>query len=170
MVLLPVLADRGQAECCTVSFFFFFSYGCHLSKIHPDFCWLTLLKLDENMWNIVGILICVTLSWSLLDGEVLTWETRGNLEKEKVSDTIYCLALKVLIYKHQLSEVTPEVCDRLHSQQGQKCTVLCYILMSAVESAHTPRLVDWIENMAAAERAANLRKWGMCNSWATNVI
>lgn len=25
-------------------------------------------------------------------------------------------------------------------------------------AAHTPRLVDWIENMAAAERAANLRK------------
>lgn len=35
----------------------FFAYGCHLSKIHPDFCWLTLLKLDENMLNTVVTLI-----------------------------------------------------------------------------------------------------------------
>lgn len=32
------------------------------------------------------------------------------------------------------------------------------ILANAIESAHTPRLVDWAENMAATERAANLRK------------
>lgn len=34
-----------------------FAYGCHLGKIHPEFCWLTLLKLDENMLNIVVTLI-----------------------------------------------------------------------------------------------------------------
>lgn len=44
------------------------------------------------------------------------------------------------------------------------------ILVNAIESAHTPRLVDWTENMAATERAANIRKWGMSNSLATNAV
>lgn len=42
--------------------------------------------------------------------------------------------------------------------------------MSEAESAHAPRLVDWTENMAAAERAGNVRKWGMSNSQALKAI
>lgn len=60
MVLLNVLADRGSTECCTLSSFL------HMSKIYPDFCWLTLLKPDENMLITVAPLI-VSLCADVVD-------------------------------------------------------------------------------------------------------
>lgn len=76
----------------------------------------------------------------------------------KVNDAVYYTPFEVGINSLQLNEATPSMCDRLHSRREQKCTVKWRILTSAAESAHTPGLVEGTENMAAAERAANLRK------------
>lgn len=48
-----------------------FAYSCHLSEIHPDFCCLTLLNLDENTIKTVVTLIFVTISDFLT---VFEWE------------------------------------------------------------------------------------------------
>lgn len=57
------------------------------------------------------------------------------------------------------SRVNPRKANRsatLYSCQEQKCTVLQSDEPGSIGS-HT-RLVDWIENMAATERVADLRK------------
>ena len=64
----------------------------------------------------------------------------------------------------------------------QKLMVLNIVLLSGAKMysiavwwarfnrlTHT-RLVDWIENMAATERVADLRKWGTSVSWGYKVI
>ncbi len=74
MVLLNVLADRDTMLYCK-----FFAYGCHLDKIPPDFFWLTLLKLDENVLNIVVTLILSPCHDFCLTRDV-GWEKGGKLE------------------------------------------------------------------------------------------